>query len=767
MNQLVYISISAVILFAIMAVLVVLLVKNYRASKKAEGAALEASRAKSAFLAHMSHEIRTPMNTIAGMTELVLRETISDEARKYAMFIKQASVNMLSIINDILDLSKIEAGRMDITCKEYSTASLIEEVAGIARARLSEKSLLFAVNIDGDIPKYLVGDDARIKQILLNLIGNAIKYTKEGHITVTVKCETDMEEKTASLTVDVADTGVGIKKEAIGKLFTSFMRADALKNRNIEGTGLGLAISRNLARAMDGDVTVRSEYGAGSTFTVTFRQKFERYEKLAEVRDPEGKTVLLYEPRIIYAESIMRAFEGLGVSCSLASSRPDFYDALIDKQYSFIFMPYLLFDTESQRLEELGLISKIILMTDVREIFAVKNMRIIPTPLHCLSIANILNEVTGGSVVARGNKNDVSFTAPSAKILVVDDVSTNLAVAEGLMSPYKIQIDICKTGRDAVDLVKSNRYDLIFMDHIMSDMDGIETTGVIRSLKDKDETGYYENVPIIALTANAVSGMREIFLKNGMNDYLYKPIELSKLNNILSKWIPKEKRENYPGYFDIPEPSGKKEGEGTEMSVSGAIGAAGIEGVDIKTGLALNGGIMGNYIKTLEVFYSDGPEKISLLNDCLKRGDIKLYTTLVHGLKSAALSIGAGKLSDFAKSLEMAGKSGSFDFIAEHNGEFLAEFEKLLLNINAAVAGGGERDKAELEAGDAEFLKTALAELKTALENMEAGKINNLIKELENRTFDRKNNAAISKLSRLILVSDYDEAVTLIEGMII
>jgi len=377
----------------------------------------KANEAKSKFLAKMSHEIRTPMNAIIGMADLALRENALSTVKDYILTVKQAGKYLLSIINDILDLSKIENRKLEIIPSNYLFSSMINDVVNIVKMRIGESGLRFDINIDRNIPNSLIGDEAKTRQVLLNVLSNAVKYTKEGFISLSVSGE--IIENTVLLTMEVADSGIGIKPEDLKNLFDEFVRVDMKSKKGIEGTGLGLAIAKNIIKMMNGDISVKSEYGKGSTFTIKLPQKISSDE---------------------------------------------------------------LFD----------------------------------------SIQN--------------DNLTIKFTAPNAKILVVDDIDANLKVVKGLMQPYKMQVDLCTSGAEAIEMAKANNYDLVLMDHMMPEMDGVEATKLIR------ET--HTNLPIIALTANAVSGVKEMFLENGFNDFISKPIDTVELNAVLEKWLPKEKQEN-------------------------------------------------------------------------------------------------------------------------------------------------------------------------------------------------------------------------------
>ncbi|MDR0649183.1 MAG: transporter substrate-binding domain-containing protein, partial [Synergistaceae bacterium] len=474
-------------------------------------AAQAASEAKSSFLARMSHEIRTPMNAIIGMSELAIREYGKPEGLNFIAEIRQAGTNLLSIINDILDFSKIEAGSLQINQAPYGTASLLNDVLTIIHVRMKEKPVRLIPEIDSALPAALEGDETRVRQILLNLLSNAAKYTSEGFVKFSASGERTGDRR-INLTFRVADSGIGIKPEDVGKLFGDFVRVDQNRNVSVEGSGLGLVIARSLCRAMGGDISVESEYGKGSVFTAAIIQ-------------------------------------------TIANDQP---------------------------------------VGDV-------GVKISATPRY----------------------EDVRFTAPGVSVLLVDDIATNLMVIKGLLAPYGMNVSTCLNGRKAIELVEKESFDIVFMDHMMPEMDGLEATETIRAM----EGDYFKTVPIIALTANAISGMREMFLANGFNDYLAKPIEIPKLNEIMERWIPKEKRV-------------KRERRSRDLADVSEIGIE-IEGLDVSKGLAMTGGTLEGYVKVLETYCRDAAKRLEILSGGLGEENLELFTTQVHALKSASASIGA------------------------------------------------------------------------------------------------------------------------------
>ena len=650
--------------------------ENIRTRQDAERArdiAQESSRAKSNFLAKMSHEIRTPMNAILGMAELALRDNISQAAEDHIRIIRQAGINLLSIINDILDFSKIEAGKLEIVQSAYSFSSLAIDVINIIKTKIFESRLRFVAFIDSNIPNELFGDTIRIRQILLNLLSNAVKYTREGFVSFSIKGEIIEGEKTDDrsviLTITIIDSGKGIKQEEIGMLFGEFMRVDAEKNINIEGTGLGLAISRSLAAAMGGKIDVRSEYGKGSTFTVILPQKIRSGQKLASVENPEKKNVLIYERRDVYAESIVRTMENLGVKYRLVSSASEFFDCLESKEYSFVFLAPVLYDSIKMEYQKYKQDAKFAVVAEFGEMITDKNISIITMPVYSIPVANFLNGVSDRFTRDSKQETDVKFTAPEAKILVVDDINVNLEVAEGLLSPYKMQVDLCKSGMEAINKIKDIRYDLILLDIMMPEMDGIQTITHIRTLAGTDS--YHENLPIVALTADAVSGTKEMLLEKSFDDFLSKPIDTIMLNTILEKWIPVQKQKYHKA----------ESGQNTVREKYDINNDINIEGLDAKKGIKYIGGKREKYIELISMFNNEWDKKINAIQEYLKTDNIKSYIIYIHGLKSASASIGADELSRAAAELEAAGKNGDMEFIHKHNPEFIKNMQKFLKNI--------------------------------------------------------------------------------------
>ena len=498
-----------------------------------------ASQAKSAFLANMSHEIRTPINAILGMNEMILREEEKPSIRAHAQSISRAGESLLSIINDVLDFSKIESGKLEIIESEYQLSRLLKNVIAMIQPKADAKGLEFHIHIDEDLPDALLGDMMRVQQIIINILTNAIKYTPMGEINFYVFNER-REENHIYLSFVVNDTGIGIKEEDQKKLFRDFERLDQEKNRNIEGTGLGLAITNMLLNLMGGTISLHSVYGEGSTFTIVLPQ-----------------TIMEDSP-----------------------------------------------------------------------------------------IGNLAKHISETAVHAE--QYQPSFTAPDAKILVVDDNEMNLLVVTGLLKKTQMRIDTCMSGPECLERLAEEQYDVILLDHMMPSMDGIETLHRAENLPNAKDT------PFIMLTANAISGAKDAFLKEGFAAYLSKPIDSMLLESTLMKYLPANKlrpgpaEETAPSPEDASAPPAEKESSGAENHFVGDL--------DIEQGMKYNGGMEDMYKTVLGMFINLRPEKQKQMKEHLDAEDWQNYATMLHALKSTAMTIGGQKLSDAAKELELAGK---------------------------------------------------------------------------------------------------------------
>lgn len=696
----------------------------------------EASKIKSSFIANMSHEIRTPLNSITSMSELILREAPENPVIwGYVSEIKQAGSHLLSIINDILDISKIEAGKLDLVSAEYELPSVLNDVISIIKTRLDSTQVELIVDISPDLPFKVTGDDMRVKQVLLNLLSNAVKYTHTGFVKLTAEGVT--ENGKVTLKLEVSDSGYGIKSEDLDNLFKQFERVNTKRNRTIEGTGLGLAIAKDLCDMMNGRIEVSSQYGIGSIFTAYIQQDISAYIPMVQIENADSIRVIVLDYSMRVLDSITGALNSMGIQYDAFWQPETFEKKIAENHYDFVFVPFNM--QGGALLQIIPDSSTVVFIAEFSQVVDNQNILILRKPVTSLQIGNILQNKANLPSYRRSGDAYISFSAPEARILIVDDNITNLKVAVGLMSPYHMQVDTALSGREAIDKIHNigETYDLVFMDHMMPDMDGIETTIKIR----RSGGEYYKTLPVIALTANAVNGAKQLFIDNGMNDFLAKPIDTKKLNAILKEYIPKEKRI-----------SGA---EATQVKISNSNSE--IKNVNTVKGIENCGGTVEGYLSVLSVFHTDGLSKIPVLQSMLMNlTDIKEFTTLIHGLKSACASIGALDVSGLAAELEAAGLRGDMDFICSYLESFINDYSALLNDIFPAITHKESRE-AVLPMGSDDILRKELNALENALKICNSTCIDEILEKLIQYSWDEKTYRMLNEVKRNAEIFEFDQ----------
>lgn len=669
--------------------------------KQMTNAALKIAENQSDFLANISHEMRTPLNAVLGTAEIALRRDMSDEMREYLHQIKSSAHHLLMIINDILDFSKIETGEMSIVPVDYEPLSLINDVAGIVNNQIGSKNIEFTIDLPPDLPLSLKGDNVRIRQVLINLLNNAVKFTKSGNVSLKISTR-PISDKNVMLIASVSDTGCGISQENIGRLFKMFRQIDSKRNRNVEGTGLGLAISKKLLGLMGGTISVESEPGKGSTFTFEVPQEITREERSVVQSAPAGTVVCILLGNQYLRQSVETAVREIG-AVTVSIDNP----LLGDKAY--IIADYELLDDAKELIARNPELKCILIdRFDSTAYSDNENITIIRKPVYSFSLSAAMGI---GEKFTRNDdtESNVSFTAPEAYVLIVDDNDINRAIAKGVIEPLGMQVDLAASGAECIEKVRNFRYDIIFMDHMMPEMDGIEAAHII-----KQRFPSYADVPIIALTANAAGDAREMFLREGMSDFIAKPISLRTITNKIRRWLPSEKII----------PVSKSENKAQPQRI-----LPDIPELDLKSAMEL----MGSeklLLNVIEQYYRSIDKNIAKINASYENGNTELLTIEFHSLKSTSKQIGANKLSQMAKDLETAGKNNNNIYISENIEKFLDEY-KTMKNVLSAYFSNKDNENAENQ-----DIKPLLDELSDALSDMDALQIDDVLEKISQNTSD-------------------------------
>ncbi len=581
----------------------------------------EANIAKSEFLANMSHEIRTPMNAVVGLSEIIMEESRGRKVYGYACDIRSAAQNLLTIINDILDLSKAESGKIELVPEDYYIRNAVRDVVNMMEVAAFQRGLKLECDYDETMPIAYHGDVGRIKQILINIMNNAVKFTKQGYVKIQVSGISGDDPDIELVRFRIEDSGCGIRQEDMEKIFEDFKQVDAKRNRDVEGTGLGLSITKRLVCLMKGTIEVESVYGQGTTFLVQIPQRIADSRTLLQVPD---------------------------------------------------------------------------------------------IPVH-------------------ETEAPEAFIARGYKVLVVDDNKINRKVAVGFLKKYGFDLTEAESGQEAVDLVRKTKYHMIFMDHMMPGMDGVQAAGIIRG-----ECGENGSAPVmIALTANAMAGIREKFLQLGFQDFISKPIDRRALHDVLCKWIPGDDRlEVQPGEkagagdceeVQPGEKAGARDCEEVQpghMARAVGLGDIQIAGIDLEAAGKHHSGGLEDYLELLELYCMDGRRKQKLLRELYEAEEYDAYRIEVHGLKSASANVGAMELSALAQQHEDAASRENREFIDGHLEELLNGYKGQIEAIeNFLRAGGqgensGQKETNGQSAGDISR-EELLAETGRALEELE------------------------------------------------
>lgn len=697
-----------------------------------------AEQSKNDFLVNVSHEIRTPINAVCGMSEAILQEDLPLEVRRDVVDIQTAGRNLLATVSNILDFSELETGKLELAEESYNITSTITDIINMALTMENGKQLELIVDCDADLPSNLLGDEQKLRRSIINLLENAIKFTKEGGVILRIKSR--REDYGINLSVSVKDSGIGIGRADLEKIFTSFSQVDSRRNRQEGGVGLGLAITQALVRSLGGFITVNSTPGTGSEFQFTIPQKVLDETPIVSIRDKKNLYAACYINLDKYNYTVVReGYEScirhiatqFGFPFRTCRNLAELKRRLERENYSHIFIGWEEYCEDRPFFEKLSAERSVALLLNYgQELLVQGQMLRIYKPFTVLSIAAVFN----GQKILNNEESHVSlhnrFIAPQARVLVVDDNAMNLKVMARLLLPYQLKVTMAGSGQEALEKLNVPDFDCVFLDHMMPEMDGVETLHKIRQKPGL----YYQSLPIIAFTANAIGGAREMFMSEGFNDFIAKPIELSVLDRILRRYIPSQMQIIVEDEADGPASPSKE----TDVPVSAADAphsrisqdTAGKEtasekssspkhpaqdaaasgrlrltraGINLEHACAYCGDEEG-FKEIVAIFHAEGDRRRENLAHYYAGQDWKNYVICVHALKGNAKGIGADDLSAAAKELEFAGKENRIDYILQHHEAMMEQHDALLdaLTDNAFVypdknsgAGGGMESNAE------------------------------------------------------------------------
>ena len=654
----------------------------------------ETNRSTEDFLTNVSHELRTPINAVTGITAVMLKKEEDVEKRKDIFSIQVAGHRLFNQIGDILDYTEIDTGRIKVSEDTYMISSLVNDIIIGNRQFEKESTLEQVFDIDAGIPSVLLGDEKKIKKILEHLIDNAFKFTPKGGIYVRIYAL--HKEYGINLCISVSDTGVGIDEEELDKIRERFYQSNGGRNRRTGGLGLGLPIVYGMVSAMEGFIQIKSTVGEGTTVSVSIPQKVSNEAPGMVVENREELCLACYlraekyevpKVRDFYNEMISHMVQGLDIPLHRISNIDELEKLMSIYQLTHLFIGSEEYEENKSHFEDLAQNIKVIVVADEDFILPQESkVKILKKPFYSLPIVNILNaKATEDEELLK----EKCMICPGIRVLVVDDEPMNLMVAEGIFKNYQMSVTTAESGRKAIELCEKEEFDLIFLDHMMPEMDGVETLKQLRRIH--ADTGRV--LTVIAFTANAVSGAREMFLKEGFDEFVSKPIEPLELERILKKVLPKSSisfvddndRKSLEAEEAKEQASQKEETVGEQVlekhQEEDKMTQLENIGIHTQSGIQYCGGDKEFYMELLTQFAKDANRKKTEINDLFEKEDFQNYGIQVHALKSTAKTMGANSLSENAKCMEMAAKNHDEVYIREHHETLMAEYHQMVQSI--------------------------------------------------------------------------------------
>ncbi len=732
----------------------------------------KANRKAENFLVNVSHELRTPINAVMGLAAVLLENEEDKEKRKDILFIKKAGYRLFNQIEEILDYTEIDSGKVKISEEAYMIPSLVNDIISTEQTSDEKKELELIFDVDVTTINGLIGDGEKIKKILKHLIDNAKKFTKKGGVFVQI--DTMPKDYGVNLEIKVSDTGVGISEEKIEKISEKFYQSNSERNRSAGGLGLGMSIVYGMVAEMGGFVRIESEENKGTVISISIPQKLSDSKFDISLNRKNSMCIACYlkpdkytvpEIRNYYSDFITHIVTGLDITVHRVSDEEELERVHSSYQITHLFVGKEEYKDRPDYYE--SLCEEMVVVVAAEASFELpKNSRIrkLAKPFYFIPVINILNS----NVQSLEDLNDKkSMICPNIRTLIVDDEPMNLMVAEGILKNYQMEVTTAGSGMQAIELCKKETFDIVFLDHMMPEMDGVETLKILR----KNNAYEDKHLTIIAFTANAVSGAREMFLQEGFDEFVSKPVEILELERVLKKVLPKsaieylsdmeeteddaaeepalEQKEEQSKDAEMEkesvseEDSEVSESEKDEVSSKDAVSILEEKGIDTTTGSAYCMGDMNFYMELLKSYEQDAAQKEQDLNKFLSEQDWENYRILIHSVKSTSKMIGAMDFSEMARLSEEAAKQFDGDYIAAHHQEIIERYHEITDCIRCAVAANSPEEKQTPEDMSDDIITredfiTQLGELKDSLDTFEADRAEKIIEEIKDKQYEGK-----------------------------
>ena len=713
----------------------------------------ETNRRTEDFLTNVSHELRTPINVVTGLTAVMLKNETDEAKRKDILAVQMAGHRLFSQIEDILDYTEIDTGRIKVSEDAYTISSIVNDIISGNRMQERENAPELIFDIDAGIPSLLIGDGRKIKKILKHLVDNAMKFTKKGGVCVRIYALP--KEYGINLCIRVSDTGIGIAEDNLLKIKESFYQLNGGRNRRAGGLGLGIPIVYGMAAAMEGFLQMESKEGNGTTVSVSIPQKVADTSPCMSIANRERLCLGCYlrpekytvpEVRGYYDEMITHMIRGLDLVLHRVFNLEELEKLNSMYQLTHLFIGKEEYEEDRGFFNGLDKSMEVVVIADDSLVLPKEShIKYIRKPFCCLPVISMLNAGSAND----GNRFEKEYMiCPGVRAMVVDDEPMNLMVAEGILRDYQMQVKTAESGMKALELCDKEEFDLIFLDHMMPEMDGVETLKRLRKMHAEEE----RTLTVIAFTANAVSGAREMFLQEGFDEFVSKPIEYLELERVLKKVLPKasirfeDKEKHEKGRYE--QDSGKSELHAKKQEAEEGTGNAIVEedtisrlmelGINTHSGLQYCRNDREFYIELLAKFAQDAATKEQVIDALWQKEDLANYRIMVHALKSSAKMIGADSLSELARKVEEAAKNQDVDYIKQNHEELLTTYRETSLELLQALDFDNETETEDLEnstqISEAELLERLNA-LKDSFDTFEADRAEALMAEMGNMMY--------------------------------